>query len=171
MRHSVRDLASKNLIAVHWLDSLDRAYALMTTRGIRHLPVSDDDGNIVGLISDRDFQRAMQIDQPQFASGYVAQPTFDQNTAVRDFMSWPVEAISETASVGDAAKLMIDKKISALLVTRGQAVAGILTTEDLLRALLSSTEGKAQRAIESLESAFVRSPVGPIAASLGNAGI
>lgn len=172
MKVSLQDFTSRDLAIVRWLDRLDEAYALMTKRGIRHLPVADDEGAVVGIISDRDFQRAMWIEQPDFASGYVAQPSFDPNRTVRDFMSWPVTSIDEGRSVADAALLMLDQKISALLVTRGEdQVVGIVTTEDLLRALLSEHQSTAGRAINNIQGAIAQSPIGPIAQALGNAGI
>ncbi len=172
MKPSLPDLASGDLVVVNWLDSLDRAYALMLDRGVRHLPVADDDGEIVGIVSDRDFFRAMMVDQPDFASGYVARPEFSPMHTVRDFMSWPVTSIDEKRAVADAARLMLDRKISALLVTRGgDEIVGIVTTEDMLRALLNVAESPARRALDGVEAAIARSPVGQIAHALGNAGI
>ncbi|MCM2283043.1 MAG: CBS domain-containing protein [Bdellovibrionaceae bacterium] len=172
MKISLNDFTSRNLAVVNWLEGLDQAYSLMNKKGIRHLPVADDEGAIVGLISDRDFQRAMWIEQPDFASGRVAQPSFDPNRTVRDFMSWPVTSIDEKRSLEDAALFMLDKKISALLVTKnGDEVVGIITTEDMLRALLAAHESPASRAVAKIEGAIAQSPIGAIAQALGNAGI
>lgn len=172
MKISLQDFTSRNLVVVNWLDSLNHAYAIMSDRGIRHLPVMDDESAIVGIISERDFMRAMTVEQPDFASGYVAQPEFNPSHTVRDFMSWPVANIDERRSIADAALVMLDRKISALLVTRGSdEVVGIVTTEDMLRALLAAAESPAHRALDNVEGALVRSPIGQIAHALGNAGI
>lgn len=169
---TLQSYTSRNLIVTNWQDGLGDAYMLMRAHGVRHLPVVDDDGGVVGIISDRDFMRALQIEQADFASGYVPRPEFDANYVVRDFMSWPVAAVDEERPVADAAKLMIDQKISALIVTRKEdEVVGIVTTEDMLRALLDLLEPTSDRVRHSVEEFVYRSPVGRIATALANAGI
>ncbi len=58
--------ASHDLFVVHWLESMSRAFELMHEHGVRHLPVVDEKGGIVGIVTERDFARAMQVDQPDF---------------------------------------------------------------------------------------------------------
>lgn len=171
MDHSLGTYASRKLVVVSWTDTLEHAYAVMRGHGVRHLPVESNDGNIIGIVSDRDFQRAMQVSQPAFSSGYAPSAAFEPGAVVRDFMSWPVEAIDREQSIGEAARLMLDKKISALLVSRGDAVVGIVTTDDLLRALLEETEPATQKIKREFESAILRLPVGQVAHQLSNAGI
>ena len=49
----------------------------------------------------------------------------------KDLMTWPVITIEETATVGDAAKLMLDRDVSALPVMNSSGqVVGILTHSD-----------------------------------------
>lgn len=171
MNRTVKDHASQNLTCIHWVESLDQAYRLMNEKKIRHLPVVDDRGAIVGLISDRDFQRAMFIDQPDFVSGKTPQPEFDPRAKVRDFMSWPVETIGESETIAHAARTMIDKKISSLLVIKGADVTGIVTTNDMLRALLERPENLLEDLKSRARSAIYDSPIGTIAQTLSNIGI
>jgi CBS domain-containing protein len=162
---------SQNLIVVNWMERLENAYARMLTIGVRHLPVVDDGGVIVGIMSDKDFFRAMQIDQPSFVSGKVAQPSFDPTSMVRDFMSWPVESIDEEGSVAEAAKKMVDKKISALLVSRDSEVLGIVTSEDLLRILASEAEKSLSHFTSDLTSTIYASPIGTLVQKLADIGL
>lgn len=171
MKTTVQAFTSRDLVVTRWTDSVEDAYLAMRAKGIRHLPVVDDHGLIVGLISDRDMQRAMQVEQPDFTSGYPAKASFDPTSTVRDYMSWPVEVIDEKASVNEAARRMIERKISALMVTRHAEVIGILTTEDLLRALMISVETAADRVRGSVEDFLYGSPVGPIAHAVSSAGL
>lgn len=146
---------------VHWLEKLDRAYEIMMDVEVRHLPVVDNDLAVIGIISDRDFYRAMKEDREEF----------DPEARVREYMSWPVASIKEEASIAEAARIMVDKKISSLLVIREGRISGIVTTEDLLRALLESSEGKLHDLKIGLQAAIYRSPIGQIAHALANAGI
>jgi CBS domain-containing protein len=110
MKQSVSRITNHNLVCIYWGEKLEDAYRILTDKNIRHLPVVDHRSEIVGIISDRDFQRAMSIDQPDFSSGKAPQAEFNPLSRIRDFMSWPVESIDEKASVTAAAKRMIDKK-------------------------------------------------------------
>jgi acetoin utilization protein AcuB len=171
MKTNVQSYTSRNLIVTRWTDSIEDAYLAMRAKGIRHLPVVDDHGLIVGVISDRDMQRAMQVEQPDFTSGYPAKATFDPTSTVRDYMSWPVESVEDRESVTAAAKRMIEKKISALLVTRRSEVIGIITTEDLLRALVLDLETTVDRVRGTVEEFIYGSAVGPITQAVSSAGI
>lgn len=174
MRNSLQTFTSRDVIVTNWMDSLEDAYALMRSKGVRHLPVVDEHGLIVGIISDRDMQRAMQVEQSDFTSGYPARVSFDPQVVVRDFMSWPVETIDEKSSLADAAKLLLHKKISALLVTRGLEVAGIVTSDDLLRALVATADTRVARVRSGFEEIMFRPnapAVGSLAQSVADAGI
>lgn len=162
---------TRHLVVAHWMEKMSTGFELLGRNEIRHLPVVDDVGAIVGIISDRDFQRAMQVDQPDFESGKVAKAEFDPNARVRDFMSWPVQAVDESCSLKEAAKLMLDHRISSLIVTRHDNVVGIVTTEDLLRAMLLDHESVLTELKEEVRSALYNSTIGQIATALSNAGI
>jgi CBS domain-containing protein len=125
---------TKSLVSVRWDCSMQEAARLMQEKNIRHLPVVDQEGNLSGILSDRDVKRAMDPHFPGFAKGTVA----------GDFMNWPVVSVEQNTPLAKAVKMMWEEKISALLVTRGGAVVGIITSEDMLRVLydLLLHEGK-----------------------------
>ncbi len=137
---STKRYMSHNLISVAWTETMQAAFDKMSSHRIRHLPVVSETQEVVGIISDRDFQRAMQIDEPDFFSGRVPQAAFSPHARVRDFMCSPIQTLSVESSLSEAAKVMLDKKISALLIANEAEIVGILTTDDLLRALIESLE-------------------------------
>ena len=132
--------STEGLLTVSWNQSISTAFALMNENNLRHLPVVHDNGAIIGILSERDCERAIHVDSVDFFSPRAPQTHFNPGSLVRDFMSWPVEVIDEGLTVTDAAKLMIAKKISSLLVVRGSDVRGILTSEDLLRVIVDENE-------------------------------
>lgn len=159
---SLKNVTTRNLIVTGWKEPLELAYRDMKESRLRHLPVVDDAGFIIGIISDRDFQRAMQTDSM----------SFDADDEVRDYMSWPVRAIDESATVADAARVIIDEKISALLVIRPNGdVVGIVTTEDLLRAFIAPHESTIESLKNEAQVAVYKSRVGEFAHALANVGI
>lgn len=126
MKKSTGEMMSKSLVTISQNRSLGDALQLMEEHRIRHLPVTEDDGaTVVGILSDRDVQRAMSPVRPSFLPGQL----------VRDFMSWPAITVAENTPIADVAEGMIDEKVSAFLVARGEEVVGIVTSEDLLRLL------------------------------------
>ncbi len=134
-------MKTKNLMTVELKTvpagtDLFTAYDIMKKLNIRHLPVLNDEKIVMGILSDRDVQRAMIITE----NGAVEQSfRFRENDKVENYMSWPAITIPQQADVSQAAQMMIDKKISSLLVTNDQGeVRGILTVDDLLRYLSES---------------------------------
>lgn len=154
----VTRMMSKRLFTVSLSDSLRKAYQMMQERGIRHLPVCDEAGEIVGMLSDRDLQRAMS---PHFE--------FDPKWQAKDFMSWPVKTATESDSIEAITRRMLSEKISAILVVRQMAevgdlqVRGIITTDDLLRYLLKLLDKDRAGLAVSLDAYLAEMPL-----SIGN---
>lgn len=70
----VRDLMTENVVAVRPGDSLATLRDLMYERDVRHMPVTEDDARLVGLVSQRDLLRSsliQQMDVPDFVENAV----------------------------------------------------------------------------------------------------
>jgi CBS domain-containing protein len=97
--------------------SLAEAYALMQEKRIRHLPLTDESGDVYALLSKTDF---------------IGQEKFAQMPA-EIFATSPVETVSEDTPLHAVALRLLEKKISSVLVTNSQMeVIGIITTDDLI---------------------------------------
>lgn len=155
---------------VLWSESLRSAYEKMHRYQVRHLPVIDDDGQVTGMLSDRDLQRAMIVDSPDQAARDV-RAEFDPNQCVGDFMASDVFAISINSDLLEAAQTMKSLKISALVVAddKGEMV-GIITSEDLLQVLIELLNHKSS-VFEEFKSLCYNSSLGPIANFLSQSGI
>jgi acetoin utilization protein AcuB len=132
---SLESVITHSLVTIEPLATLAQANELMRTYDIRHLPVLDN-GRIVGILSDRDVQRGMRVDIKRGGDAEVIEAGFNAAYTVQDFMSSPIETIEESASLSAAVTQMLDKHISALIVTREEVACGIVTTYDLLRTML-----------------------------------
>ena len=90
------------------------------------------------MLSDRDVQRAMvsTIEHEPRGRGTSETIVFDPETRVKDYMSWPVEAVDQNTGIKLIAERMIAEKISSFLVSKNEKIIGIVTTEDLLRVLI-----------------------------------
>jgi len=129
---------SKKIIVVSFNDSMIEAYKIMRKYDIRHLLVQDHQEQIVGILSDRDVQRAMTV---KIENGIQQDVSISPEKRVEDFMSWPVEMISSNSLINQAVLKMLNKKISAVAVRNEQGIVeGILTSDDLLAYLLNLME-------------------------------
>lgn len=147
---------SYKMVTVELEDSLLKAFQLMRDQGIRHLPVTDPRGEIIGVLSDRDLQRAMKPHKSMEMPDEMS-VEFDRSHRVRDFMSWPVLSVSADTPIEDVARRMLREKVSAYLVaSRGGRFRGIITTDDLLLTLIQLLEKEGSSAKLSVESLMLR---------------
>ena len=129
---------SKNLIKIGPDDAILEAYRLMYENGFRHLPVVDHQNLLLGILSDRDIQRAMIVDRHAPDDQEIS---LNARIKVREYMSWPVHTVQSQTSLRSVVDDMRERKISAVLVQNDQyELVGIVTTEDLLAQLLKEMD-------------------------------
>jgi len=125
-RHSYRTVGqfmTRDLFTVRPDDLVDLAANLMDWEHIRHVPVEDRDGNLVGILSHRTLVRLLA----RGAAGHGQGPI-----AVRDIMKpSPVTVSPETPTL-DAIETMRRHGVSCLPVVEGAKLVGILTERDLI---------------------------------------
>jgi acetoin utilization protein AcuB len=116
-------------------DVLLKAREMMDIGGFRRLTVVVE-GRVVGIITERDLREH---------SGYL------KSTKVDAVMKSLVVTVESKTSVEDAARLMLSKKIGGMPVVDGGKLVGMVTTSDMLRALLSVIETAQRRPEQSGE--------------------
>lgn len=127
---TVRDIMTRDPIILGRNDTLDLAEDIMNLRRIRHMPVVDE-GSIVGIVSQRDLFRSALVTALGF--GRKTQTAVIKTIKIKEIMTEHVITISPDASVKEAARMMIDKKIGCLPVVDGENLVGLLTETDILR--------------------------------------
>ncbi|OLS28767.1 MAG: Inosine-5'-monophosphate dehydrogenase [Candidatus Heimdallarchaeota archaeon LC_2] len=71
------------------------------------------------------------------------------STTVGDYMNNTIKKIDESAKLIDAASIMVNQKIGALIVMKGSEAIGMLTERDILRAFVKKAEETAVNAYMS----------------------
>ena len=114
------------------------AVQAMRGRNIRHAPVLDDKGAVVGIVTDRDLRDAFPsvFEIPPRRKHRAADGTDPTTVAVEDVMSRKVVTMAPQALVADAARTMRRERIGAIPVVEGGRLVGILTRSDVLDALV-----------------------------------
>lgn len=114
----------KPVVSVDEEDSIREAAKLMAEKNIGSVVVARS-GAYVGIVTERDIiVRA------------VATGMDEERFKVKDIMSAPLVTLDERATIAEATKLMVKKKIRRLPLTRGTRVVGIVTQTDLQKAIL-----------------------------------
>ncbi len=118
---TVGQFMATDLFTVRPDDIVDFAASLMEWRYVRHVPVEDDSGQLLGLISHRQLLRLIARGGKDVAS-----------ITVRDIMRPdPITVTPETTTV-DAIRLMRENKLSCLPVVEGSKLVGLVTEHDLV---------------------------------------
>ena len=127
----VRDRMTRSVTTVHSDALVSGAIGLMRSRRLRHLPVVDRGGRLVGIVTDRDLRQVVFDPAVQARLGRATETL--RGLTVRDVMTWGAITVTPATSVRDAARLMHENKNGALPVVEDDRVVGILTETDVLR--------------------------------------
>jgi acetoin utilization protein AcuB len=126
----VQDVMQTKIFTVTPDTTLPEALRLTGQRGIRHLPVLDGD-KLVGIVSDRDLKRAMASPATSLEAHELTYLL--DRVRVGEIMTRTVITIGGMFPIEAAARLMVQEKIGALLVTDGERLVGLVTETDVLR--------------------------------------
>ena len=121
----VGQFMTTDLFTVHPEDVVDLAASLMDWRHIRHVPVEDNEGMLVGLVSHRSLLRLV---------GQGMRKVDRATVAVKDIMRRdPITVMPGTPTL-EAIELMRRHKVGSLpVVEEGNRLVGIITERDLIR--------------------------------------
>ncbi len=127
---TVAELMSQVVHTAKETDAVRHAHSVMRVSRIRHLPVLDEDGALIGVVSDRDVQR-----------GWTRGP----ETRIADVMSRHLQWVHPDTSARAAAERLLHDKIGCLPVLNDKKeVVGIVTDTDFIEV--------AHRALTMLEA-------------------
>ena len=113
----------------------------MLERRIRHLLVTEPDGSLAGIVTDRD----IRLNLPSQATSLSIWEINHLLTklTVGEVMTRSLITVGPERAAHEAAQLMLDHAIGALPVTQGGRLVGILTETDVLRAFVWLAGGAA----------------------------
>lgn len=126
----VNDIMQRDVVTVTPDTRLPQVLRLLQPRGFRHVPVVEHE-TLVGIISDRDVKQAMASLAGAGAGGVEVERARER-LAASEIMGRTVTTVGPMDTVEEAARLMAMQKISALPVTEGGRLVGIVTETDLL---------------------------------------
>ena len=146
---NVRDLMNPDVMTVADEMTTDELARYLIEREISGAPVVDSQGHLIGVVSMTDIGRNMaepsDVESSRSSGFYrdiAADLTLDdlgqryveeREVTVRDVMTPVVHQVPVTASVAEAARMMVAQHIHRLVVTQGKEPVGIITSMDVLK--------------------------------------
>lgn len=112
----VEELVQRQLFRVHPDETRAQVEERLADLGVHALPVIDEDGKAIGIVTSGDLL-----------------PEWDMDAPVSDFLSDVAYTIEIGSEVGEAARMMRDLGVHHLVVTDGGEAVGMLSSFDLLR--------------------------------------
>ena len=141
----IQDIMTPAPITVKASSSIVEAAKLLLDNHVSGLPVVDDKGSIVGIVSEGDFLRRGELNTERQRSAFLEffvspgrladEYVHAHGRLVEEVMNTPAKTISPQASASEAVEMMEREGINRLPVIDGEKLVGIVTRSDLLRAL------------------------------------
>src|SRR3712207_4614221 len=141
----VKDYMTTTTVTMNFKNSVLDIAKKMLGENISSIAITDDEGEIVGILTERHMIRVIANELPP------------GGISAMSLMSFPTAKVKKNAPIQEAAKIMARKKLRHLIVqdTYGTDVVGIITATDLARYLREkSSTGEVPAASEAWEVFF-----------------
>lgn len=136
MTWKVSDVMTRKVVTVGPQEGFKTCVDLLRIHEISAVPVVDDEGRLLGIVSEYDL---LQKEESQDTRRHKSHKAAGRTAA--EVMTSPAWSISTDAALGEAARLMHGKKVKRLpVVDAGGKLLGIVSRADLLKPYLRSDE-------------------------------
>lgn len=128
----VEEIMNKKPITISPSTTISQAFNLLNKHRIRHLPVIDCEGSVLGIVSDRDIRDA---------SPSIFNPDDNNflNNEIKTIMSTPVVTAHPLDFIEDTARIFYDHGFASVPVVSDNKLVGIITEKDMLYTLIQLT--------------------------------
>jgi acetoin utilization protein AcuB len=136
----VRAFMTQPVVTSDWNAPCDQADATMQQHGIRHLPVLDGT-RLVGIVGRHDLMRSALA----FALGFGerGRTKLLHSLRLKEVIGEDPVTVGPDQPAGEAAQLLLERRIGCLPVMEDGTLVGIVTSSDLLRLLAAEHCGLA----------------------------
>ena len=127
----VEDVMSRDVFTLGRNEKLSVADDVMKQKRIRHIPILDGDGELCGIISQRDLFRGILL--RSLGYGSRAEQKMLDTLSIKDAMHDEVISTSPKTQLADAARLMLAEKVGCLPVVDGNRLVGLISEADFVK--------------------------------------
>lgn len=142
------DIMQASVIAVGRRTPLAEVERLLTENRISGVPVTDEAGHVIGVVSMSDLVEHYAEGEGDGGGGFYSAPSWDldeeygagtvpetSEDVAADIMTSDIHSVDRNASVTEVAKQMTKRGVHRLLVTDGARHIGLVSTTDIVRAV------------------------------------
>ncbi len=137
---SILDVKGHGVFTIRAGETVLDAIRVMSDKQIGALLVLDDDDELVGVVSERDYTRKV-----------ILRGRSSRDTTVREIMTTPVVTVEPGCTVEEALRMMTRRRVRHLPVVGDEGLVGIISIGDLVERLISEQRA----AITQLEGYIV----------------
>lgn len=136
---TVRELMTQNPYTMGREASLADVFEVMNEKNVRHVPIVDADGRLLGLVSHRDIVAgSLELEENLPVS---EQQGLRRAQGVTEVMTSEPETVTSEEDLHAAGELMLENKFGCLPVVDGDQLVGILTESDFVRYVVETLKG------------------------------
>lgn len=150
-----RDVMTSPAISLGENASVQEAAALMAERRVSAIPVVDDSGGIVGIVSEGDLFQRRELGTERRRSWWLdlfANPVETDRTYLREtanllssVMTRDVVTVGETTPLSEIADILAEKHVKRVPVVDGDRLVGIVSRADIVRAFATTMDKSRSR--------------------------
>lgn len=132
-----RDIMTRSVLSVQPSVPVGKAAAMLAKRGFTALPVTDEAGELVGIVTEADLiGNRFPASEPAVEAAAANGP----GTTVGEVMTAPVVGVSHDTDVSVVAREMLTSRRRSLPIVDGNRLVGVITRRDIVRALARTDE-------------------------------
>jgi acetoin utilization protein AcuB len=135
----VKNRMTPNPIVANPKTNYNDALRLMKQNHIKHLPIVNEKGKPVGIVTQTNMAHAAP--SPVTTLNVFEIVSYLDNVTMETIMASPVLAVDESCSITNAANFMLTNEIDSLLVMRDDTLVGIITIADIFKTFIEMTGG------------------------------
>lgn len=146
---TVAEIMTRDVVTVKKATTLRELAEVFSSRRIGSVPVVDDDGSLIGIVTETDLiaqDRELHIPTVVSLFDWViyleSEKKFEEDLkkitgqTVADILTEKVETVTPGTTVAEVAGLMCSKTIHAIPVLEGEKLVGIVSRIDLIRSMI-----------------------------------
>ncbi|MBX0359059.1 acetoin utilization AcuB family protein [Halobacillus sp. Nhm2S1] len=129
----VEEIMKEKVITLSPEDTIEKALKLLHEHHIRHIPIINEENEVIGIVSDRDVRDASP-------STFEKETNYEElKNPIRSIMTSPVTTVHPLDFVEEVASIFYEQEIACVPVTRDEKLVGIITEKDMLYTLIQLT--------------------------------
>lgn len=129
----IEEIMKTNIFTLKSSNTIQDAARIMKSNKIRHLPIVNDENNLVGLLTERDLKNALPSPLVKTAVENIYEQTLEKLMITSPIVCHPLDFVEETALI------FYENRVGCLPVVSGGKLVGIVTANDLLYTYIEIT--------------------------------